>query len=87
MSKFDDFADEVEATSGHAGLRGCGFAEFVSELPGEDADKVQSVMANRAVSARAISEALRKRVGSAAPSAYVIAAHRRRDCHCHRELK
>lgn len=87
MSKFDDFADDARSNSGNNSRRGCGVSHLLCNLPGEDAEKVQEVLADRSVSARAISDALRRRVGGEAPSAYVIGNHRRRNCDCYRELK
>lgn len=87
MADFMSFADEVRNNSGTNGRRSCGVSDLLQSLPGDDADKVQEVLMDRAVSAQALHDALKRRLGSDAPSQYTIQRHRRRSCFCFVETK
>ncbi len=80
MSKFEGFADEVKADSGHRG--GCAMGELLNSLSDSDRSHVQAALDDRRLSTRAIADALRKRIGEDAPSNFTIGHHRRRACAC-----
>lgn len=82
MSDFEGLMEEARANSGANRRRSCGVSDFLQSLPGEDADKVEDVLNDRAVSAAAIHIALRRRVGDKAPTQYLIGVHRRKACSC-----
>lgn len=83
MSKFENFAEEVKATSVDV-RRGCGVKALLDNLADADANQVKAVLEDRTVSARAIFNALRSRIGGDAPSIYTIGRHRAKNCNCWR---
>lgn len=86
MSDFESLGDECRAKTG-ANRRSCAVSDMLQSLAGEDAERVEEVLSDRRISARAINEALTRRLGKDTPSTFTIGRHRRRDCNCFRELK
>lgn len=83
MTGFEGFAEEARANSGYNRRSHCGVADLLNALAGEDAEQVEKVLDDRGVSANAIHDALKRRIGNQAPSPYTIQRHRRRGCACY----
>lgn len=78
---WDDFEVEVQTASGRTrGL--CGVRAVLNSLTPAAQAKLLAALDNQQISSAAISKALKKRVGKAAPQHHTVSRHRRGDCSC-----
>lgn len=79
--KFESFEAEVKAASGAYKRRGCSVGLMLEGLNPGDAAKVAKVLADKTLSAMAITAALKSRLPDA-PSSYTVKRHRKGECCC-----
>ncbi len=84
MTDWEDFHSEARGLVGQKGPQ-CGVSILLKTLPADASEAVRRALDDRTLSTPAIERALRARIGSEAPTPWVLNNHRRGNCLCGRE--